>query len=152
MPKISMTGTRRINTLTKQQLTNFKDLMKEYRNKGYTHLNHGDCVGADALAHDIAIELGLKVIVHPPSNPKSRAYCNGENVLILAEREYKVRNQSLVKNGDVLLALPDSNQEYKRSGTWYSVRQARRTMLPIIICYPDGRVVRENIGGLFEDD
>ena len=40
--------------------------MREYRDKGYTHLNHGDCVGADALAHDFAIELGLKVIVHPP--------------------------------------------------------------------------------------
>ena len=151
MPKISMTGTRRINTLTRQQLTNFKELMKEYRDKGYTHLNHGDCVGADAVAHEIAIELGLKVIVHPPTNPKSRAYCNGDNVTILDAREYKVRNQTLVNNGDILLALPHSNQEYNRSGTWHSVRQARRTKLPIIICYPDGRVERENFGGLFGD-
>ena len=92
------------------------------------------------------------MIIHPPTNPKIVHIVMAITSLILAEREYKARNQTIVDNGDVLLALPDTNHEYKRSGTWYSVRQARRTMRPIIVCYPDGRVVRENFGGLFEDD
>ena len=152
MPKISMTGTRKINRLTEEQLANFRRLMIEYRDKGYTHLNHGDAIGADALAHNMAIELGLKVIIHPPTNPKYRAYCKGDNVTILAEGEYKARNQTIVDNGDVLLALPNTNHEYNRAGTWMAVRQARKSGLPTIICYPDGRVVKENFGGLFGDE
>ena len=126
--------------------------MMEYRDEGYTHLNHGDCVGADAIAHGIALELGLKVIIHPPTNPKYRAYCNGDNVTILAEGEYKARNQTIIDNGDVLLALPNTNHEFNRSGTWQAVRQARRRILPIIVCYPDGRVIRENFGDLFGEE
>jgi len=143
MPKISMTGTRRQNKLTKIQLENFKNLMKQYKDKGYTHLNHGDCIGADAIAHEMAVELGLEIIIHPPDNSKYRANCTTGNVTIRPEDEYKVRNQTIIDNGDVLIALPNTNHEYTRSGTWQCVRQGRKSSIPIIICYPDGRVERE---------
>ena len=152
MPKISMTGTRSTGTLTQKQLVNFRQLMVEYRDKGYTHLNHGDCVGADALAHDIAIELGLQIVVYPPDEMKYRANCKGVKVTIRPVASYRNRNQAIVNNGDVLLVLPKHNHEQHRSGTWMTVRMARKVDLPMMICYPDGRVVKENFGRLFDDE
>lgn len=152
MPKISMTGSRTINTLTQKQLVNFRQLMIEYRDKGYTHLNHGDCQGADEIAHEIAIELGLEIVIYPPDKTKYRANCKGENVTIRPEASYRSRNQAIVNNGHVLLALPNSNCEQLRSGTWMTVRMARKANLPMMICYPDGRILKENFGGLFEDE
>lgn len=144
MPKISMTGTRKEHKLSQVQLENFKNLMQQYKDQGYTHLNHGDAIGADAIAHDMAVELGLEIIIHPPDNPKYRANCRTGNVTIRPEDKYKVRNQTIIDNGDVLIALPNTNHEYNRSGTWQCVRQGRVTGIPIVICYPDGRGVQEN--------
>ena len=151
MPKISMTGTRTISGLTQKQLVNFRQLIIEYRDKGYTHLNHGDCVGADAIAHSIAIGLELQVVIYPPNKVECRANCKGGNVTIHPEASYRNRNQAIVNNGHVLMVLPKHNYEQRRSGTWMTVRMARKLNLPIIICYPDGRVVKENFGGLFGD-
>lgn len=114
--------------------------MMTYRDQGFTHLNHGDCVGADALAHDIALEIGLSVMVYPPIQKKYRAYCTGPRVIIHPEASYRYRNTSLVNSGHVLLALPNKNSESMRSGTWMTVRMARKTGLKIVVCYPDGRV------------
>ena len=151
MPKISITGTRTIDSITQLQLTNFRQLMIEYRDKGYTHLNHGDCQGADEIAHEIAIELGLEIVIYPPEKTEYRANCKGANVAIHSEASYRNRNQAIVNNGHVLLALPKSNFEQLRSGTWMTVRMARKVNLPMMICYPDGRIVKENFGGLFDE-
>ena len=144
MPKISMTGTRKTNKLTQKQRANFRQLMIEYRDKGYTHLNHGDCVGADAFAHDVAIDLGLGIVIYPPDKIEHRANCMGQKVKIQPEAPYRNRNQAIVNNGHVLIALPNSNCEQTRGGTWMTVRMARKLMLPTIICYPDGRIDKEN--------
>ena len=152
MPKISITGTRKISGITDKQKVNFRQLIILYRDKGYTHLNHGDCVGADALAHEIAIELGLQIVVYPPQKTEYRANCRGEKVTILPEAPYRNRNQAIVNSGHVLIALPKHNHEQHRSGTWMTVRMARKVNVPIMICYPDGRVVKEHFGGLFEDE
>lgn len=149
MPKISITGTRKISGITEKQLVNFRRLIILYRDKGYTHLNHGDCVGADAMAHDIAIELGLEIVIYPPDKVKYRANCKGEKVTIRPEAPYRHRNQAIVNGGHVLIALPNGNCEKMRSGTWMTVRIARKVILPTIICYPDGRVEKENFPDCF---
>jgi hypothetical protein len=35
--------------------------------------HHGDCIGADAEAHDI-LDGNVYIVVHPPTIPKYRAY------------------------------------------------------------------------------
>ena len=142
----------RIRARFATQLVNFRQLMMEYRDTGYTHLNHGDCVGADQIAHNIAIELGFEIVIYPPSKTKYRANCKGVNVTIRPVASYRDRNQAIVNNGDVLLVLPKHNHEQHRSGTWMTVRMARKVNVSILICYPDGRVVKENLGGLFGDE
>jgi hypothetical protein len=94
-------------------------------------LHHGDCIGADYIAHHLAIELGYRVVIHPPNIITKRACCgtsreiNDGLVTILPLKPYLERNRDIVEACDVLLALPDG-PERQRSGTWSTVRLARR--------------------------
>ena len=99
---------------------------------GVHTLHHGDCVGADAQVHEIAKRLGLKIVVHPPDNPKLRAFCTGDE--IKTEAPYLVRNRAIVDTCDILLAMPwDPKHEQLRSGTWSTVRYAHKRRKKVII-------------------
>lgn len=139
---ITMTGTRHAHKLTTQQKQNFSDYLRQLLLDGYTHLQHGDALGADVFAHHQAALLGLQVIIHPPVEPKFRAFCHSEDIRI--PESYKVRNQNMVESCSLVLALPANNTERLRSGTWMTVRMARKQGLPIVIFYPDGRVSDSN--------
>lgn len=91
-----------------------------------TELHHGDCIGSDAIAHELAVSLGLAVVIHPPLDPKARAYCQSD--IVLPPRPYLVRNHDIVKACDVLLATP-AGGERLRSGTWATIRYARKVHL-----------------------
>ena len=41
---------------------------------GVSELHHGDAMGADAFAHQIAVSLGMRIVVHPPENNRYRAF------------------------------------------------------------------------------
>lgn len=100
--------------------------------------HHGDCVGADAEAHEIASGLGFSTIVHPPEDSKKRAGCLGN--IIRPPRSYRERNQDIVNMTDFLIAAPKTMQEEIRSGTWMTVRMARKAARTIFIVWPDGTV------------
>lgn len=100
-------------------------------------LHHGDCVGADAGAHGIAYDLGCKIVIHPPANPTKRAMCRGAD----EERPsagYLDRNRDIVRETERLIAAPATATEELRSGTWSTVRYARKLGRPIWIIWPDG--------------
>jgi hypothetical protein len=86
-------------------------------------LHHGDCVGVDAQAHALALDLGLRVVVHPPSDPKHRAYCEGGE--LRPELPYLERDREIVRESQHLLALPAGSPR-QRSGTWATVRYAQQ--------------------------
>jgi hypothetical protein len=90
---------------------------------GVTELHHGDCVGWDKQAHDAAKAMGIRTVAHPPSNPSMRAYCEADDVR--APLPYLDRNKAIVAACDRLVAAPDRPEE-TRSGTWSTVRHARR--------------------------
>ena len=144
---IAMTGSSKGDQLTEHQCLQFKEHLQTLWIQGFTHFRHGDCVGADALGHQYASDIGYTIIVHPPNKSRLRANCMGHR--ILPAQEYRDRNQAMVNGCDLLLALPNRNQEVNRSGTWMTVRMARRANLPIVIFYPDGRIVKENQNLLF---
>lgn len=95
-----------------------------------TELHHGDCVGADKVAHGMALALGMKIVVHPPTNPKLRAGCIGDE--LRPEFPYLVRNKNIVDETEILVALP-SGPEHVRSGTWWTIRYARGLKRPIFM-------------------
>ncbi|MCR4301818.1 MAG: hypothetical protein NUV51_09425 [Sulfuricaulis sp.] len=107
-----------------------------------SELHLGDCVGADAEAHAEAVSLGIKIVGHPPSDTKARAF------LSYAEerkpRAYLLRNQDIAMEGvDGLIAAPKGWVEELRSGTWATVRYARKVRRRIWIVRPDGEVMVE---------
>lgn len=109
---------------------------------GVDTLHHGDCIGADALAHSIAVEYGIKIVVHPPLNERKRAWMR-DGAEVRARYEYLERNQHIVDECDHLIAVPYTNVEVPRSGTWSTVRRARKANKPLTIVWPDGSVTEE---------
>lgn len=103
---------------------------------GWWH--HGDCVGADESSHALAVAYDLRTCIHPPSDPKLRAWCSGD--LVLQERGYIERNHDIVHDTCRLIAAPHEFEEQQRSGTWATIRYARKLGRLIIIILPDGSV------------
>lgn len=102
-----------------------------------TELHHGDAIDADAEMHTIARTRGVRIVVHPPSNPACRAFCEGDE--ILGVLSYIARNHSIVDVTDLLVATPVGPEASDpRSGTWKTIRYARRVGKRIVIVNPDG--------------
>jgi hypothetical protein len=127
--KVGVTATR--EGLSPNQRS---ELRQELIRLGATELHHGDCVGGDADAHAIAVELGIRVVVHPPLNPKGRAFCQGDEAR--PPKDYLVRNHDIVDETKVTIGLPLTHHEVLRSGTWATIRYARLHSKSIII-HPD---------------
>jgi len=100
-----------------------------------TAFHHGDCIGADAEAHKIAIKAKIPVYIHPPINPAKRAFCK-EYTQRYMHYDYLVRNKHIVDSCEILVACPKSPQEELRSGTWSTIRYARKTHKPVLIVSP----------------
>ena len=139
--RVGFTGTR--DGLTLAQLDALNDLFVRLIDRDmFAEFHHGDCVGADATAHYLASFHMIPVIIHPPVNQRMRAFCAGAYRMRTA-REYGARNRQIVSDTDLLIATPNSDESYRGSGTWATIRHAQDEDRPIFIIYPDGRVTFE---------
>jgi len=101
-------------------------------------VHHGDCVGADDQVGSFAAKLsGVTVTLHPPTNPSKRAFCAADEVR--EAKPYLDRNRDIVDETELLVAFPKGPEE-KRSGTWATVRYARKLDRQIMYVWPDGTV------------
>jgi hypothetical protein len=111
--------------------------------------HHGDCIGGDRQLHDLVVRHrreGLyrcHIVIHPPVNPKARAFCQPDpewHDLLLPEKPYFPRNMDIVDASNPLLALP-KGPKAPHSGTWGTVEYAlrKRSALTILVM-PDGSV------------
>jgi len=135
MIKIGFTGTR--EGMSQRQiniLTSYLSIARGHMlRKGETHeFHHGDCVGADAEAHNIAVFFGLNIVIHPPISESQRAWCQGFREL-KEEKHYLERDRNIVNACNVLIAAPKSDVEEIRSGTWATYRYARKVGKPITL-------------------
>ena len=132
---VGFTGTRR--GMTDDQITTLKILIDFLKP---TEFRHGDCVGADAEAH-ICIRVmngrQTRSIAHPPVDEKFRAFTDSD--VILRPFPYIERNHHIVDMSDLMLACPQTFEEEQRSGTWATVRYARKEECPVYVIQPDGR-------------
>jgi hypothetical protein len=134
-------GTR--GGLTSFQRQNLMDLLVELSPEV---AHHGDCVGADAELHIFCVGLRIKLHVHPPDNPRWRAFSHlfydGDLIVgVEEEKPFITRNRDIVDACDYLVAAPRGPEE-RRSGTWATIRHARGLRLPVFLLHPDGRVDR----------
>jgi hypothetical protein len=111
-------------------------------------VHHGCCVGVDEFAHDLCHRLAhevdreIRVVAHPPDDDKLVYKMSLNAGLVMPPLPYLKRNRAIADRCDWLVALPDK-PERLRSGTWSTVRYARRLGRPISILWADGEVTEE---------
>lgn len=143
MRRIGFTGTQVEGThgLTTDQQSNLYNLLAIFdREHQDVEMRHGDCVGADAIAHRLALELGWKIVIHPPTDSRRRAFCNGKGVTVRPRKHFIERNHDIVDACDVLVACPNTEKPKLRSGTWATVRFALKRFKQVFIVLPSGRI------------
>jgi hypothetical protein len=121
-----------------------------------SELAHGDSLGADCEAHLLAVTAGIPVTLHPPSDFSLRAFCTAKTTH--DPKPYLVRDEAIVEACSLLIAAPREAgrwEEALRSGTWATVRRARKAGKRIYVVRPTGKVhdggEAEGWVGLFHD-
>lgn len=139
MNEVGITGTR--NGWTRQQQHIVTEILFY---KFFSKFRHGDCKGSDKLFHyfvTLEMKRNEDIYIHPPNSNSLRAFCQSPN--ILPSKPYLDRNWDIANEVDVLLATPKEMQEIIRSGTWSTVRYARKLKKIIYIIFPDGTIKEE---------
>jgi hypothetical protein len=130
---IGFTGTQQgMTDKQKKELTSL--LVHLYGNYEYRIFIHGDCIGADAEAHDIAKGLGYLIAICPPDNSIKQA--NKVADIKFYPKPYLERNHSIVDKSNQMIACPQTKIEQLRSGTWATIRYARKSFKPLTIIDP----------------
>lgn len=101
---------------------------------------HGDCIGADKTFHSLVRALLPKagILVYPSNMPNLRAYCQGD--VSMQPSAPIDRNHRMVEASEYILACPGERTEVLRSGTWATIRYAKKLDKPMTVMYPDGYV------------
>jgi hypothetical protein len=137
--RVGFTGTR--HGITPDQYAALRDWLDEHE---VTAAHHGCAVGADEAFAVLASRAAIHVVGHPPDNDRlvsERALlCNDE---CRDPEPYLVRNRAIIDACDVLLACPRGTAEEQRSGTWSTIRYARRCRRRLVIIWPNGTVETE---------
>lgn len=122
--KLGFTGTHKGMTMIQrtQLIRLLQDLLP-------SEFHHGGCEGADTEASWIAHAQGIFVVCHPPINKKAIGQYFAD--LVLESKPYLQRNHAIVNDTDSLVATPKENIEIQRSGTWATIRYAKRCHKPI---------------------
>lgn len=133
MIKLGFTGTRYIPT--KYQFGALHQLLDTYIEGGEpVRGHHGGCVGADAAFHRMCVQRGMFMVLHPPTDSRRQGIIIADEVR--PRFPFLVRNHHIVDATDVLIAMPAQAQEILRSGTWATVRYARKNNFSVIIIPP----------------
>jgi len=132
--KVGFTGTRQ--GMSPAQRKAVRQLLAQLRDK-IEECHHGDCLGADEDFHLTARSFKLFMVLHPPTNPRWRAFQDFDEVR--PPTDYLERNKAMIKEVDRLIACPSTQDEQVRSGTWATIRYARKKGILVTIIRPDGR-------------
>ena len=137
--KVGFTGTQK--GMTNQQARKLIELLLElHALENAREFHHGDCVGADAHFHHILVkfmkhEAPDHIYIHPPDNTSKRAWCYSKHIFPV--KPYIERNHDIVDAVDILIATPKTRHEELRSGTWATIRYARKTGKEVHVIYPE---------------
>jgi len=138
---LAFTGSR--SGLTPHQAAALEALLESL--EGLTALHHGCCLGADEDCALLLAQINPSVLqVGHPCNllaqvsQQALAVCRQ----VLPVRPPLNRNHDLVDAAQLLIACPDG-PERLHSGTWATVRHARKQGKPIHLLWPDGTGTQE---------
>jgi len=127
--KIGFTGTR--EGMTENQKRKLYLFVKPL---APSEFHHGDCKGSDEEATRIVRPLQWKLHSHPPTVESGRAFTLAD--VEYDPKEFLDRNHDIVDETEVLLAAPRTSKEELRSGTWATIRYARKRGKLVVMLYP----------------
>jgi hypothetical protein len=137
--------------MTNDQVLQVHMLLGDLRSAGATQATHGMCVGADAQFHFMAKALGYFMIGCPGVTQGGEEWQRSDKCqcdLVVPAKPFLVRNRDIVRESDVLIATPKQvKEQFRGSGTWATIRYAREAKLPLVIIWPDGVGLVENVFG-----
>jgi hypothetical protein len=148
---LGFTGTRTGMSLA--QIGSIRKTIRTYRLiTPRIEAHHGVCIGADIHFHEICKDLSLYVIGHPGIRPDGKCFTRATCICneLRPPRPFLARDRDIVNVAHILLAAPAGFREEIRSGTWTTVRYARRIQRKIVIFWPDGTIKQENFSQLKE--
>ena len=125
MPRLGFSGTQ--TGMTDDQYMTLDQWLMENKQL-LTEIHHGGCVGADAQFHNLVGEHGLwkLVHVHPSNNYHKTAQLAGVPAKVWPVDFPLERNLTIVQHSDIVIVTPKEDDEVLRSGTWATVRRARK--------------------------
>lgn len=139
--RLGFTGTRM--GLTDLQDDNLWELLLQLT-PGTVH--HGGAIGADGRFAELVTRLDPPpvVVLHPCGIARQQDRLSARRASEVREPLPPLeRNRNIVAAVEALIACPAGEEEELRSGTWATVRHARRQGKPLAILYPSGRVELE---------
>lgn len=110
--------------------------------------HHGLCRGADDEFHwiirDLAIGPSVVIHGHPPIDRRNvaRVHTWANCNVMYPDKLFGVRDKDIVMAADRMIATPYC-PEIVRSGTWMTIRMARKQSKPLWIVMPDGEIIEE---------
>jgi len=135
--RVAFTGTRK--GMTPEQTEAVRQAIRELVTpERDLSIHHGDAIGADSDMHVLAIKEGVAIHIHPVVNDPTRAHNKGAQVTNPPRQDFRERDNALVSLTNILIAAPRGKREERRSGTWATIRHARKVGATIVFCYPDG--------------
>lgn len=135
--KIGFTGSS--TTITEAQVDALQGLLVKLDTSEF---HHGDCIVADVTAAELVHKLGIYIVCHPPKNSYKAAFTDFNNES-RSPLHYMDRNKNIVNETEILIAVPDGPEKV-RSGTWSTVRYARKLSKEIYIIHSDGSIEYES--------
>ena len=123
--KVGFTGTQQ--GMNEAQLIQLNNLIFRWYSVEEAH--HGDCTGADAEFHKIFNPHTNIMHAHPSNIESKRAFCKAD--VIHDPLPPLERNKIIVDSIEVLIAAPFQDKEIVRSGTWATIRAARKAGLKV---------------------
>lgn len=131
---VGFTGSR--DGMNAAQMMHLRQELEDLHLAEFLTFHHGDCQGADDQAARMAHSMGFWIVSHPPISPRYRAF--SESHEIRDQFDYLERDRHIVAESHFMIAAPGTMHEVLRSGTWATVRYARRLLKSGKILFPDG--------------
>lgn len=116
---------------------------------------HGGAIGADTEFHDFImtqpLPCGVAIEIYPADEERQRFWVAQSHDVFYSGRDFLVhpvydplkRDGIIAYRCNALLAAPISMNEERRSGTWSTIRRARKFGRPITLLLPDGTIQQE---------
>jgi hypothetical protein len=115
---------------------------------GIVVIHHGCCTGIDELAHAVGRKTdGCQIFGYPGTDARGKSPYRMRDregfAKIFPPAVYSERNRAIVAASTFLIGAPlypEDDPRSLRSGTWQTIRYARKTRKPVITINSDGEL------------